>query len=516
MLIRGGTLLLLMASLVACDSSEPASVDETTTDPSASPDAAPSLSEGDGGEGSTAEPNDAEPNAPAPNSPEPSDTPEPEASVPAAEPEPGPSSTPSEPAPSTPTEDMDAAVSPEPEPSVVTPEPTSTPDSGTLTEPEPVPLLPECDDASGCPAQKHLCEPTVYESSDDPCIEESFIWNGTECASTSHCGCVAGDCSRLHPDVASCESAHAICIPDGCEPQDARSTGNMCGTVEGYAFDGTECAIVICGCLGEECNQIEATPEECQERFSECIVRVPLCSDETFPLVPSDVANLPFEPTYPEYTFSIEDAAAEAAFADWTPAEWLGFEEIASPDESCLKVPGVIGSHCPYPRRLLLQVGDSTAAVDLSLHWHALGSIANPTNVQVRINYGLGATQSFVVRDAETESTLLVVTMSGTSEIALGGSNWGFPPFLFQKAEQLCRSEAIDECNDAFAPTGLAVIQGTERWELPPLTAAVIEHDGESYTVLHGYLFVSTRAEGDLECSRVYNSRQTFAMVRGE
>lgn len=512
MLIRGGTPLLLVASLVACDSADPANVDETAADPSASPDAAPSPLEGGGGESSTGVPNDAL-NDPVPNSPAPSDTSEPEST--AAEPEPDPSSTPIEPTPDAPTEEMDAAVPPEPEPSVVTPEPTSTPDSGTLPEPEPVPLLPECDDASGCPAQKHVCEPTVYESSNDDCIQESFIWNGTECASTSHCGCVAGDCSRLHTDIAECESAHAVCIPDGCEPQDARSSGNMCGTIEGYAFDGTECAVVICGCLGEECDQIEATLEECQERFSECIVRVPLCSDETFPLVPSDVENLPFEPTYPEYTFSIEDAAAEAVFADWTPAEWLGFEEIASPDESCLAVPGVIGSHCPYPRRLLLQVGDSTVAVDLSLHWHALGSIANPTNVQVRIYYGLGATQSFEVRDAEAESTLLVVTMSGTSEIALGGSNWAFPPFLFQKAEQLCRSEAL-ECNAAIAATGLAVIQGAERWEFPPLTAAVIEHDGESYTVLHGYLFVSTRAEGDLECSRIYNARQTFAMVRGE
>jgi hypothetical protein len=289
----------------------------------------------------------------------------------------------------------------------------------------------------------------------------------------------------------------------------------MCGTIEGYAFDGTECSVVICGCVGDDCDQIEATLEECQERFSECIVRVPSCSDETFPLVPSEIENLPFEPTYPEYTFSIEDAAAGAAFADWTAAEWLGFEEIASPDESCLAVPGVIGSHCPYPRRLLLQVADSTVAVDLSLHWHAVSSIANPTNVQVRINYGLGATRSFEVRDAESERTLLVVTMSGTSEIALGGSNWGFPPFSFQKAEQLCRSEPL-ECNAAFAATGLAVIQGTERWEFPPLTAAVIEHDGESYTILHGYLFVSTRATGDSECSGIYNARQTFALVRAE
>lgn len=49
-----------------------------------------------------------------------------------------------------------------------------------------------------------LCAPTEFESTDDDCVEESWVWDGGQCTSVTHCSCASGDCDRVYPDVESC------------------------------------------------------------------------------------------------------------------------------------------------------------------------------------------------------------------------------------------------------------------------------------------------------------------------
>lgn len=58
--------------------------------------------------------------------------------------------------------------------------------------------------------------------------------------------------------------------PDRCAPQDARSSGDACAMLDGYAWDGGGCAPVVCGCLGTECDRIAVTEAECLADHSGC------------------------------------------------------------------------------------------------------------------------------------------------------------------------------------------------------------------------------------------------------
>jgi hypothetical protein len=160
----------------------------------------------------------------------------------------------------------------------------------------------------------------------------------------------------------------------------------------------------------------------------------------------------------------------------------------------------------------LLQVGTSLVTIDVSLHWHVVGEVPIPSSVEVRIDNLPNATTMLKIRDPETERGVLLVTTS-EADVGLGSPSWGLAPFVFGAAEALCRTEA-NECNWSFGATGLAVSSGGQLWEIPPLTPVVIDRDGVSYTVLHGYLLLQSVALGEASCSRLYSPRQTFAFVR--
>jgi hypothetical protein len=58
--------------------------------------------------------------------------------------------------------------------------------------------------------------------------------------------------------------------PPRCDAIDARSSGDDCTTLEGWAWDGVTCAPVICGCAGSECDRIAETQSECMSDHVGC------------------------------------------------------------------------------------------------------------------------------------------------------------------------------------------------------------------------------------------------------
>jgi len=51
---------------------------------------------------------------------------------------------------------------------------------------------------------------------------------------------------------------------------DAESSGDDCVSVVGYAFDGTLCYPVVCGCRGDDCGELYPSLSECDDAFSAC------------------------------------------------------------------------------------------------------------------------------------------------------------------------------------------------------------------------------------------------------
>lgn len=55
-----------------------------------------------------------------------------------------------------------------------------------------------------------------------------------------------------------------------CPAQRARSSGDLCTEVTGFAWSGVACEQITCGCLGEDCAAIAPTRAECEAMFAAC------------------------------------------------------------------------------------------------------------------------------------------------------------------------------------------------------------------------------------------------------
>lgn len=58
--------------------------------------------------------------------------------------------------------------------------------------------------------------------------------------------------------------------PAVCDRMDARSSGTLCPAVVGYAWDGLKCHEILCGCSGEDCDELYETAVECDDATSAC------------------------------------------------------------------------------------------------------------------------------------------------------------------------------------------------------------------------------------------------------
>ena len=90
------------------------------------------------------------------------------------------------------------------------------------------------------------------------------------CVYISGCYCDGSDCDDLYSDIPSCERDYHQCLPDPiCEPWDAAGEG-ACKMILGYAYDGDECVQLSgCECVGDDCDLVTSTKEECQEVIKE-------------------------------------------------------------------------------------------------------------------------------------------------------------------------------------------------------------------------------------------------------
>ncbi|MBN1654403.1 MAG: hypothetical protein JXA30_11595 [Deltaproteobacteria bacterium] len=135
--------------------------------------------------------------------------------------------------------------------------------------------LPSCERDDDCQdvgedyqCQDGLCRPA--QSCYDPCADK-----------------VCGDtCFRCAPDDDNCEETEepkycdntGVC-QDGpvscdesldCEAMDARSSGNLCERLEGYAWDGSDCNSVNCGCVGNDCDSLYPDRVTCLAQYNPC------------------------------------------------------------------------------------------------------------------------------------------------------------------------------------------------------------------------------------------------------
>jgi hypothetical protein len=112
-----------------------------------------------------------------------------------------------------------------------------------------------------CSYQQAVCAQPVCKTDQDcplPGVPCQLCPDGSSaCPSTL---CIAGTCSISIP---SCPD------PNPCAPQDATSIGG-CGTFVGFAWNGTGCAQIKCGCSGTACGSLYPDGDSCLKAHAVC------------------------------------------------------------------------------------------------------------------------------------------------------------------------------------------------------------------------------------------------------
>jgi hypothetical protein len=105
-----------------------------------------------------------------------------------------------------------------------------------------------------------------------------FAWNGSNCDDIQ-CGCAGSECDDVYPTRAACERAYAQCAPP-CSRMQAESGALNCGDVTGFTWTGIECSSVLCGCEGDDCGLLYSTEDECESAHRQC-APLSMCSRPT-------------------------------------------------------------------------------------------------------------------------------------------------------------------------------------------------------------------------------------------
>jgi hypothetical protein len=305
---------------------------------------------------------------------------------------------------------------------------------------------------------------------------------------------------------------------DACTAQDATSSGDDCLQLEGYAFDGTACSPIFCGCVGEECDALYPSQGLCELALGECIEPGRTCTDDVFPLVDGDPI---WSPAYPEFTFEVTvhpnlvDGEEEiAVLEEWTAARWLGANDLVTDPAECPVVGASEVTLCPYPRELSLDVDGEFVSLLAVLKWDQVVLPDVDAEVEVRIENHPRGSSSFRVREPATMLPLLMIVQRGASlEVE---ESWEFSPFTFRPGPTLCEARSAD-CNWVFLAQSLEVeIDGQPRpSRVDPLEVGILPETsaGAAYQVSHSALFVQT-FEADEPCAALYPPRQSFALSR--
>lgn len=392
----------------------------------------------------------------------------------------------------------------------------------------------ECTSAGTCDslAEGALCLPVQCD--DEPALVCSLGCDGeADCPSGTDCeggACVprlatpvggpAPDAGPTAvPDAGPTAVPDAEPPPDSCPAQDARSSGNDCESLDGWAFDGSECAPINCGCVGTECDEVSASLGDCQRRFLGCL-ELPMCTDETFSVVDDDPA---LSPAYPEFVFEVvgtpelvdEESGEVAIFAEWTRAEWLGSMDLVEDPPLCIGAGGE-PTFCPEPypflRELSLEVDGEFVYLHAVLPWAQVLLPPENTGVDVRIERHPQGTLSFGMRDPNTMLPLLMIVQRADALELEDG--WEFFPFTFRPGFTVCRSDVTD-CGWVFLAQSLYVEAdgALHSAVLPGGTAVVPATPAPGTTsaqVVHSAFHVQAFESGEV-CAAVVPARQSFA-----
>jgi hypothetical protein len=143
-----------------------------------------------------------------------------------------------------------------------------------------------------------------------------YAWNGKECVGLGGCSCEGADCKSTYSTPEECKKAHQGCnepppvcktdndcpqpngpclkcmgistcpknvcdqgtcvyvaptCGDSCEPQDAKSDGELCDAWFGYFWNGKSCTgFSGCGCKGEDCGKAYPSQAICESIHAVC------------------------------------------------------------------------------------------------------------------------------------------------------------------------------------------------------------------------------------------------------
>jgi hypothetical protein len=125
------------------------------------------------------------------------------------------------------------------------------------------------------------------------CTSMGWTWNGSACVAldAGFCECVGKDCDKLAKSKEECETSHAACsnslksiacgssvlramTHDSCGKMDARGEGACYCLSMGWIWDGAACAELgagYCRCLGEDCDKLSPTKQDCLSQHALCL-----------------------------------------------------------------------------------------------------------------------------------------------------------------------------------------------------------------------------------------------------
>ncbi len=133
-----------------------------------------------------------------------------------------------------------------------------------------------CNDAGQCGAGNPTCNGGECDAMDakwdgtECLVALGYTWNGSSCE-LINCGCNGSQCDALFDSQSACEAKYTECgTASNCDPQDARSDGTDCAAIFGYAWNGTKCEEIDCGCAGTECDQTFNSEAACKAVYGQC------------------------------------------------------------------------------------------------------------------------------------------------------------------------------------------------------------------------------------------------------
>jgi len=95
-----------------------------------------------------------------------------------------------------------------------------------------------------------------------------YAWNGSSCTDIQ-CGCEGSECDDIYPTRAACERDYAECAPP-CSRMQTEPTNLDCLALTGFTWTGVECRSLVCGCEGKDCDLLYPTMEACDAAHRAC------------------------------------------------------------------------------------------------------------------------------------------------------------------------------------------------------------------------------------------------------